>query len=1235
MPVLFRDCETNSTLDLGDVGAWRYSYHATTDVWCLGYCVDGGEIKIWTPGNPVPPEIIEAANNPDFLVAAFNDAFERCIEQHIMAPRYGFPLVPVERHRCLQAVALSLALPGSLDGAATALMLEHQKDAEGHRLMLQMARPRKPRKGEDPGKIYWHDDLERQARLYDYCKRDVAAERELHQRIGFLSAEEQALWVLDQAINDCGISIDRELLDAAIKIAGAAQEELSVEIKKITAGAVGNVHQTARLLDWLAANGCNVSDLRKPTLEKALVGSELSPDCRRLIELRLDGAHAAAAKLVTMRNWLNPDNRVRGTLKFHGASTGRWSGHGVQLQNIKRPLVKDIDAAIEAVRIGSLDHLRRQYQQPMSVVGDITRALICAQPGHQLIAADFSGVESRITAWLSGQQSKLDQWAKFDRTGKPEDEPYFIIGRDTFGIAEEQARAIGKTGDLAFGYMGGIGAWRKLAPEDTSTDDQIKRRQRAWRQAHKQTWDFWTALNTRAAQAVLNPGELIRFQRAGWRHISFKSDGQFLRMLLPSGRAIAYPFPRIKPMADGKPSVIFMDASQGKWAECRNGEGCYGGIWLENAVQAVARDLFAAAMIRLEAAGYRITLHVHDEIVAEMPDGAGSGEEFLRILTTAPEWAAGLPIAAKVREGPRFCKSSVKAAAAEEPASAEPDENHHTTDESTIGGNGYDRNEARAFNGYASGERLGGRNVAEYIYLNKDREPYLKVRRTSEKQFPQFHPENGRWVKGAPKGPKIPYRLPELLAAAPDMPVFVCEGEKDADNVAALGLVATTNSGGAGKWSADLNRWFDGKQAAYVLEDNDGAGRAHARKVADSLHGIVSDIRIVSFTDLPEHGDVSDWAETGGTREQLIERAKAAPKYERPALPFINMSNWDNEEPPPREWAVPDRIPLYQTTLFSGEGAAGKSMLQLQLSFAHTLTREWLCTKPAPGPALYVDAEDDSRELHRRGAQIISYYGASWDEAIKGGLHLLSFAGKDAVLAVASRNGKVEPTTLYNQLLQAAGDIKPKMIGIASAANVFAGLENDRSQVQQFIGLLTRMAILAGGAVQLISHPSLTGINTDTGLSGNTQWHNAVRARSYLKSVKPEAGEQPDSDLREIVFKKNNYGPITDSIVLRWQDGLFLPVFDAGSLDQAAREELAQEVFLTLLKRFRAQNRYVSDKASVSYAPALFVREQEAKSAGLSGKNLEAAMRQLFKAGTIWNEPYGKPSRPSYRIAVK
>jgi RecA-family ATPase len=305
----------------------------------------------------------------------------------------------------------------------------------------------------------------------------------------------------------------------------------------------------------------------------------------------------------------------------------------------------------------------------------------------------------------------------------------------------------------------------------------------------------------------------------------------------------------------------------------------------------------------------------------------------------------------------------------------------------------------------------------------------------------------------------------------------------------------------------------------------------------------------------------------------------------------------------------------------------------LQLSFAHVLVREWLGVVPAPGPALFVDAEDNIDELHRRGDQILRHYCGTWND-VRGALHLMSFAGLDAVLAVVDRSGKIEPTPLYKLLLEAAGDLRPKMIGVAAAANVFAGNENDRSQVQQFIGLLTRMAKTAGGTVQLISHPSLTGINTDTGLSGNTQWHNSVRARCYLRSVKPKDGEQPDSDLREMVFKKNNYGPISASIILRYQNGLFLPESGVASLDQATREATAQEVFLTLVRRFNEQNRMVSVKVGPPYAPALFIEEDEAKLAELTKADLKAAMRKLFSANKIRNEPYGKSSRPHFRIVA-
>lgn len=361
-----------------------------------------------------------------------------------------------------------------------------------------------------------------------------------------------------------------------------------------------------------------------------------------------------------------------------------------------------------------------------------------------------------------------------------------------------------------------------------------------------------------------------------------------------------------------------------------------------------------------------------------------------------------------------------------------------------------------------------------------------------------------------------------------------------------------------------------------------------------------------------------------------------APEPAQPrSLPFIDMTKWDTEPVPEQAWAVRDRIPLLQVTLFSGEGAAGKSTEQLHLSAAHALARDFLGSLPEPGPAIFIDAEDDQGVLHRRLAAIAKHYGVTFADMITGGLHLISLSGDEAVLAAPNRSGIIEPTARYKQLLQACGDIKPKMIGIASSANVFAGNENDRSQVQQFVGLLTRLAIVSNGAVNLISHPSLSGITNETGCSGSTQWHNAVRARMYLRGVKPEAGEQRDNDLREMMFMKNNYGPVSERIVLKYRDGLFLPLPGVASLDKAALEATAESVFVDLLRRLARENRFVSDKTGRSYAPALFAREQEATKLHLSSKALEGAMRRLFQTGTIWNEPCGKPSRPSFRIAIK
>jgi RecA-family ATPase len=523
---------------------------------------------------------------------------------------------------------------------------------------------------------------------------------------------------------------------------------------------------------------------------------------------------------------------------------------------------------------------------------------------------------------------------------------------------------------------------------------------------------------------------------------------------------------------------------------------------------------------------------------------------------------------------------------------------------------------------------------------------------TPTKQRPRktcrfWHRNNGHELSGT--GPRrIIYNWPAIMQAGPGAFVFITEGANKSKPLNDAGLLATAVP--YHKWEQECVSALADTHAVYLedhdLPDDRGCIKAEEFSAAarSKIAPITASFRVVPAEHLwknlgrdgqPPHGwDVKDWLEAGGDPARLHDICREV-RADGTRLIYVNTSKWDFEPAPEQEWAVYNRIPLRQCVLFSGEGATGKSTSQLHLTAAGVLTREWLGVVPAQGPGLFIDAEDDDKVLQRRLKAIAEHYNTDITTMIKRGLRLVSWVGCDATLAVASRKGgKIEPTSLYNQLLEEAGDIKPKLIGIAASANVFAGNENDRAQVQQFVGLLTRIAMAANGAVVLISHPSLTGIASESGLSGTTQWHNSVRARYFLRGVKPAAGEPLDTDLREIIFKKNNYGPLSESIMLRWNNGLFLPV-GGDAVDQAAREAIAQDVFLKLLRRFRDANRNVSDKRGPGYAPPLFAAEDEARRAGLTSTNLTAAMRQLFKANKIINEQYGKPANPHYRLIIK
>src|SRR5262249_28505135 len=252
----------------------------------------------------------------------------------------------------------------------------------------------------------------------------------------------------------------------------------------------------------------------------------------------------------------------------------------------------------------------------------------------------------------------------------------------------------------------------------------------------------------------------------------------------------------------------------------------------------------------------------------------------------------------------------------------------------------------------------------------------------------------------------------------------------------------------------------------------------------------------------------------------------------------------------------------------------GKSIIELTKNAAHVLGKDWFGSLPEIGPAFYLGAEDDADELHIRLANIAAHYGATFKELVEGGLHVLCLLGKDATLCAANgKSGKVETTALYSQIYEAAGDIKPKNISIDTLSRAFSGNEIDRVQVYGFANHMQALAMVANGSVTVLSHPSLAGISSGSGISGSTAWHGAFRFRQYLKGIKPDGGEQPDGDLRELEFKKNQYGPLGETVVLRYRNGLFLPEGGVSNLDTLAKEAKADQCFLNLVKRLAGEGR--------------------------------------------------------------
>jgi DNA polymerase len=654
-PKLSIDFETRSTVALPDTGVYVYAKHASTDLWCMAYAFDGEPVDIWFPGQPFPPRIAEHIASGG-IIRAHNAQFERIMWEHCARPKHNFPFAALEQFECSAAEAAAMSLPRSLGECARVLGVAVQKDTEGYNLMMRMCRPRSVQKD---GTLVWWDVPERVNRLAEYCKTDVDTERAISKALRRLSADEREVYLLDQRINDRGFGLDVDLVTNAKLVVQEGVARANAALTEITSGDVTTITNHGRLTAWLNENGAETDSVSKAAVQEMLLRDGLEPAVRKVLELRAMAGRSSVAKLDTMLE-CNDNGRVRGTLLYHGASTGRWTGKGVQPQNLPRGDVANAERFIPLILKRDYDTLNF-IENPIAVVSSLLRACIIPAPGNVFIGGDFSAIEARVLCWLAGQENVVQMF----REGQ---DVYAAMAAGLFPadstVEAKHRRQMGKFAVLGCGY--GMGAAKavdaaKAPPYFLELDDVTAQRIiTTYRNTHPMVTNFWAEANRSAINAVTTPGVGIRFGFHG--NLQFLKAGNYLYLQLPSKRMLCYPAPAVvmapTPWGEERPAVEFssVDSYTRKWGRSR----LYGGLIAENIVQAVSRDLMVHAMLELEKYGFTLVLTVHDEVLAECEVLPGTTQlteqEFGRILSTPPDWAGTLPLAAETWTGVRYQK---------------------------------------------------------------------------------------------------------------------------------------------------------------------------------------------------------------------------------------------------------------------------------------------------------------------------------------------------------------------------------------------------------------------------------------------------------------------------------------------------------------------------------------------------------------------------------------------------
>lgn len=642
MRELFIDIETFSPVNLAKSGVYPYAEHDDFELLLFGYSINGGPVEVvdLANGHQLPDTVLAALVDTRVVKWAFNAAFERIclsawLHRHHPELMTGRRFLDPTQWRCTMVWSAYLGLPMSLDQVGTVLDLPVRKDSAGKKLIRQFCTPATPSVFNQGGMSNPPaSDPDGWEQFISYNRRDVEVELAIHDRLADFPVpeEEWDTYALDQRVNDTGIRLDRVLVDNAVACDRQHRATTLARAQELTG--LENPNSPIQLKDWLAAHGMPLQSLAKDEVSAAL--DTATGQVREVLQLRGELAKSSVKKYEAMQHVAGRDGRGRGFLQFYGAGrTGRFAGRLVQVQNLPRNYLPDLAEARGLVRTGNFEALELLYDSVPDTLSQLIRTAFIPADGHRFVVADFSAIEARVIAWLAGEATTLQAF----RDGK---DLYCETASRMFGVpvnkhgVNSELRQKGKIAVLACGYQGGTGALKAMGAQQMGlAESELQPLVDAWRAANPSVVQLWADINAAAIEAISTR------QPTSVGALTFTVESGIMFIRLPSGRRLAYVKPKMgKNRFDGTTITHEGITTGRRWGQLET----YGGKLAENIVQAIARDLLVYSMHQVAEAGHRIVMHVHDEIVVETT--TASVDEICGLISTVPDWAAGLPLAA-------------------------------------------------------------------------------------------------------------------------------------------------------------------------------------------------------------------------------------------------------------------------------------------------------------------------------------------------------------------------------------------------------------------------------------------------------------------------------------------------------------------------------------------------------------------------------------------------------------